>query len=250
MPSASSPPSSHPDIPPFPAPSTFSILPDIYLLIARLNILQHPPNPTSTSISDPASTQQVSSTSQAQTQTQTQTQPQVESQTQSLSQPHQPTSDATSTLQQSQSLSQTQSASLSFSVPSSQIPLLQTGPPVDLKELPAQVYPIKQKLVKARAAVTALPDIERSVDEQEQEIRELERTVGLLKKRLGLLASVATGMATAPGSSGNDVNNIGSSMKRDGDIMEDIQDAPDGGDAVSNVKQEGETDSIMQGVEG
>ncbi len=144
MPSVTS--QSHPDVPPFPSPSTFSILPDIYLLIARLNILQQATTQTGPS--------QAESSSQTQQQSQTQT-----SSTQQQQQPPQH---------------------------------LQTGgPALELKDLPSQVYGIKQHIAKARAAVQVLPDVERSVEEQEREIRELRRTVGLLRGRLGKLAGIA-----------------------------------------------------------
>ncbi|KAK5225345.1 hypothetical protein LTR47_009407 [Exophiala xenobiotica] len=141
MPSATSP--SHPDIPPFPPPSTFSILPDIYLLIARLNILQQATTQT-------GSSQGESSSQSQQQQSQTQT---------SATQPP---------------------------------PHLQTGgPALEIKDLPSQVYGIKQRITKAKAAVQVLPDVERSVEEQEREIRELQRTAGLLRGRLVKLAGIA-----------------------------------------------------------
>ncbi|KAG9780455.1 hypothetical protein KCU88_g3769, partial [Aureobasidium melanogenum] len=216
MPSATPPPTlaSHPDIPPFPSPSTFSILPDIYLLIARLNILHQ--NPPSTSTSDPT-----------QSQTQTQAQSQSQSQTQ-LS--------ATSNVVGAQTQTQQESSSNQTAPPHH----LLTDTPLDLKDLPAQIYPIKQKLVKARAAVTALPDIERTVEEQEEEIRDLERTVGLLKKRLGLLAAVAATATAAP-------------RHRDMEIEENESGDGDGNMDVDLdvVKEEAvESDTAMQGVEG
>jgi len=177
MPSAT--PHSHPDVPPFPAPSTFSILPDIYLLIARLNILQPQQQaPPSSQPQQPPT----SASSQSQTQTQTQTQPTPHP-------PAQPTTPSHPTATH-----------------------LRTGPPLDLKDLPAQVYPIKQKLVKAREAVSGLPDIERSVEEQDAEIRDLERTAALLKSRLSKLGSIAQGK--------------------------------------KNGKEEGDGDVVMQGIEG
>ncbi|KAJ4508497.1 hypothetical protein HRR75_006318 [Exophiala dermatitidis] len=207
MPSATSPPTlaSHPDIPPFPSPSTFSILPDIYLLIARLNILHL--NPPSTSTSDPT-----------QSQTQTQAQSQSQSQTQ-LS--------ATSNVVGAQTQTQQESSSNQTAPPHH----LLTDTPLDLKDLPAQIYPIKQKLVKARAAVTALPDIERTVEEQEQEIRDLERTVGLLRKRLGPSHQNADAVIDKDGGDG------------DGNMDVDLD--------VDVVKEEAvESDTVMQGVEG
>lgn len=57
------------------------------------------------------------------------------------------------------------------------------------------MYKIRQRLGKARAAVAALPDVQRSVEEQASEIRRLEATVASLKTRLALLASIAGGGA-------------------------------------------------------
>ena len=146
MPSATSP--SHPDVPPFPSPSTFSSLPDIYLLIARLNILQQATTQTASS--------QAGSSSQTQQQSQTQT-------------------SATQQQQQQQPPQHLETG----------------GPALEIKDLPSQVYGIKQRIAKAKAAVQVLPDVERSVEEQEREIRELQRTVGLLRGRLGKLAGIA-----------------------------------------------------------
>jgi hypothetical protein len=134
----------HADIPPFPPPSTFSILPDIYLLIARLTIYQQ--------------AQQTATQAQSQTQPQSDSRTQTQTQTQPPQAPH---------------------------------PAQNLGPPLDIKELPAQVYPIKQRIAKARAAVAALPDVDRSVAEQEHEIHELQRTLALLKARLGKLGAIA-----------------------------------------------------------
>jgi len=133
MPSASSPdqPTTHPDIPPFPSPATFAILPDIYLLIARLSILQVQPNTAAEPVT----------------------------------------------------------AAAASSAPSSHY--LVTGPPLEPKDLPSYVYPIKQKIAKARAAVQALPDVERSVRDQEREIALLERRVESLTGRLAKLGAIA-----------------------------------------------------------
>lgn len=68
-----------------------------------------------------------------------------------------------------------------------------------MKELPAHVYPIKQKLGKARAAVAALPDLDRSVEQQDVEIRQLERQVALLKARLAKLGAIAATSAAPAG---------------------------------------------------
>src|SRR5271170_960848 len=132
MPSATTPPSTtHPDIPPFPPPSTFFILPDIYLLITRLDLLQ-----------------------QSQSQSQLEAQPGPPS--------LQPTTPGDTSL-----------------------------PAISTKDLPTLTHPIKQKIAKARAAVQALPDVERSVAEQEDEIQMLEARVVALKRRLVELGIIA-----------------------------------------------------------
>ena len=125
MPSATSTPrpqSTHPnphrDIPTFPSPSTFSLLPDLYLLISRLTPLLNNPDSSSTTN----------------------------------------TLDAT---------------------------------PLEIKELPSAVYPIKQKIAKAKAAVQSLPDIGRSIGEQEVELGELEKRYEALRGRLGELGNIA-----------------------------------------------------------
>jgi RNA polymerase II transcription mediator complex subunit 9 len=117
MPSLTSPTTTtHPDIPPFPSPQTFDILPEIYDLIARLQL--PPNNPT-----------------------------------------NRPTSQPTDSLSP--------------------------------KDLSAAVAPIKLKIQKARVAVQALPDVGRTVEEQEREIRALERRNESLRVRVGGLARLA-----------------------------------------------------------
>ncbi|KAJ9611554.1 hypothetical protein H2200_004738 [Cladophialophora chaetospira] len=131
MPSAV--PFTHPDVPPFPPPSTFSLLPDIYILLARLHLLHQ--------------------TSQSQT----------NGHSQQSTQPH----------------------------PQINPAILNGAPLLDPKDLPGQIYPLKQKLAKARAAVEELPDVDRTVEEQEDEIRRLESRVRGLKTRLASLGEIA-----------------------------------------------------------
>jgi hypothetical protein len=126
-------PLSHPDVPPLPPQSTFSILPDIYLLLSRLATLQTPTRPSQT-----AQSQQPTS---------------------------QPAAQPPLTL--------------------NELPLIQT------KSLPAGIYPIKQKIQAARDALIVLPDMQRSIAEQEQEIMMLEARVRALKGRLELLGGRA-----------------------------------------------------------
>lgn len=65
-----------------------------------------------------------------------------------------------------------------------------TGP-LTLKDIPTATDGLKHKLQKARVQVKELPDIERSVQEQEEEIRELERRIS--EQRAVLESLKATG---------------------------------------------------------
>ena len=57
--------------------------------------------------------------------------------------------------------------------------------PLRLKDLPSAAAPIKLKITKAKAIVEGLPDIDRTIEEQEVEIRELDERVRKLKGFLG-----------------------------------------------------------------
>ncbi|KAJ5608938.1 hypothetical protein N7528_009505 [Penicillium herquei] len=67
-------------------------------------------------------------------------------------------------------------------------------PPLDVKDLPTETSSVKIRIQKARAVVEGLPDIDRSVEEQEAEIAELQDQVSRLEfvisdlKRLAALA--------------------------------------------------------------
>lgn len=54
-------------------------------------------------------------------------------------------------------------------------------PPLDVKNLPTEVSSIKIRIQKAQAVVEGLPDVDRSVAEQEKEIRDLEDKIARLK---------------------------------------------------------------------
>lgn len=106
----------HPDVPPFPPPQTFDILPEINALISRL----HVPGSSSSNSTDPSTTDSLAP-----------------------------------------------------------------------KDLHAAAVPIKLKIQKAHAAVQALPDVGRTVEEQEREIRALERRNESLRERVQKLARLA-----------------------------------------------------------
>ncbi|KAJ5986085.1 hypothetical protein N7451_010450 [Penicillium sp. IBT 35674x] len=54
-------------------------------------------------------------------------------------------------------------------------------PPLDVKDLPTQTSSVKIRIQKARAVVEGLPDVQRSVEEQQREIVELEDRVARLR---------------------------------------------------------------------
>ncbi|KAK1142164.1 hypothetical protein N8T08_008090 [Aspergillus melleus] len=54
-------------------------------------------------------------------------------------------------------------------------------PPLDIKSLPTEVSSIKIRVQKAQAVVEGLPDVDRSVVDQEAEIEELEDRIARLK---------------------------------------------------------------------
>lgn len=56
-----------------------------------------------------------------------------------------------------------------------------THPPLDVKNLPTETHSVKIRIQKARAVVEGLPDVQRSVEEQQHEISELEDRVARLR---------------------------------------------------------------------
>lgn len=56
--------------------------------------------------------------------------------------------------------------------------------PLDVKDLPTAASSIKIRIQKARSVVDGLPDVHRSVEEQEQEIEELEERIAKLKEAI------------------------------------------------------------------
>ena len=58
-------------------------------------------------------------------------------------------------------------------------------PPLLLKDLPSAAASIRLKISKAKATVDSLPDIERTIEEQEEEIKALEARVSRLRSTIG-----------------------------------------------------------------
>jgi hypothetical protein len=76
------------------------------------------------------------------------------------------------------------------------IAILHSSEPLEVQHLDAATDAIRIRVQKARAAVKALPDIERSVEEQEEEINEL---VVRIKKMREMLSGLRTSVAKGPG---------------------------------------------------
>lgn len=55
---------------------------------------------------------------------------------------------------------------------------------MSLRELSTQTDALKHKLQRARAQIKTLPDMERDIEEQEEEIRELEAKIHMQKEVL------------------------------------------------------------------
>lgn len=66
-------------------------------------------------------------------------------------------------------------------------PQWSTTDPLDPKDLLQAAIPIKLKIQRARAVVSALPDVERTIEEQEVEVAELE---GRIAKLRGVVAEL------------------------------------------------------------
>lgn len=66
--------------------------------------------------------------------------------------------------------------------------------PLEPKELPTEVLEIKRKIRKALKELERLPDMERSIDEQQEEIDALEGRIKRQGEMIARLAELAKGM--------------------------------------------------------
>lgn len=66
--------------------------------------------------------------------------------------------------------------------------------PITTKDIPAATDSLKHGLQKARALVKELPDMHRTVEEQEEDIRELEAKIKAQRKVLMDLKNVGLGV--------------------------------------------------------
>ncbi|OJJ72021.1 hypothetical protein ASPBRDRAFT_125917 [Aspergillus brasiliensis CBS 101740] len=67
-----------------------------------------------------------------------------------------------------------------------------TSPALDIKDLPTEVSSIKIRIQKAQAVVENLPDVDRSVADQEEEIQELEDRIAKLKSVISDFGQMAS----------------------------------------------------------
>ena len=166
------------ELPPFPSPTTFSILPDIYALLSRLDVLS--PSDAPNGLGHAQATQHPNGLAAPD--------PGVDVPM---------TSDDADTTQAPRVAAQSDgpagSASTSGTAGTDRFPL---------KELTYNLHPIRRKIEAAREVVRGLPDVGRGVEEQEREIRELEgRCRGLRARVRGLraLAREETGVRKEDG---------------------------------------------------
>lgn len=156
----------------YPDASLFTFLPDLYLIVSRLSELRNPPPTTAPTLSNGVSVPQ--------TQTQTQTQASVTTQPDGS---NSASANLTQVLTHDSQLSGSHSVRQSSSNEASNT--------IEVRELPAQIYEIRKGIAAAKEVVRGLPDVERGVEEQEVEIRELRQRVEGLKGRLGDLGAIA-----------------------------------------------------------
>ncbi|KAJ5773597.1 Mediator complex subunit Med9 [Penicillium paradoxum] len=131
---------------PFPSPQTFEIIPPLHGILSRLLSSKEHPTGSSDAPGDPTEALGAS-------QTQTQQAPDGNN--------GNPTS--------------------SHAVPEVTVLDPSPHPPLDVKNLPTETSSVRIRIQKARTVVEALPDVQRSVSEQQREIAELEERVRRLR---------------------------------------------------------------------
>ncbi|KAE8380054.1 RNA polymerase II transcription mediator complex subunit 9-domain-containing protein [Aspergillus bertholletiae] len=159
---------------PFPPPQTFDIIPPLHGLLLRLLSPQANTegvsNDTRAAEDPAATTAPTSATSTAAVQPQSHPQRHQSAAGSRSNDNHGAMPTATSAAPGSASAA-AEIAALSSNAP----------PPLDIKDLPTEASSIKIRIQKAQVVVESLPDVHRSVVEQETEIKELEDRISRLK---------------------------------------------------------------------
>jgi hypothetical protein len=157
---------------PFPSPQTFDIIPPLHGLLLRLLS----PQTNSEGASNGARVTQDVANGTSGAPSSVAVQPQSQSQQQQPTAANQKNDNHGVLMSVSSTASGSASAAAEIAALSSNAP-----PPLDIKDLPTEASSIKIRIQKAQAVVECLPDVDRSVDEQETEINELEHRIARLK---------------------------------------------------------------------
>lgn len=173
---------------PFPPPQTFDFLPQLHALLQRLLAAQVN---TDTSGAGAGGGGDVSGVAG-------QTGPGPSSSGPGQSQQQQPSNlGGAGTNNSSDGSSQRHAAGISVGGSATSITLgPNVPPPLDVKDLPTEASAIKIRIQKARAVVDALPDVDRTVEDQSREIEELEDRITRLRKVIGEFGRRADGEKT------------------------------------------------------
>jgi hypothetical protein len=139
---------------PFPSPQTFDFLPSLHVILLRLL--------SSAQVTNQAAAATAATNASSGPSTTTPSQPQQQHKASQQSAPS-ATVPATSSAAGTTLLGST------------------TLPPLDVKDLPTAASAVKIRIQKARAVIEGLPDVARTVEEQEQEIDELQDRIGRLR---------------------------------------------------------------------
>ncbi|KAE8338515.1 RNA polymerase II transcription mediator complex subunit 9-domain-containing protein [Aspergillus arachidicola] len=167
-------PSTVPQPVPFPPPQTFDIIPPLHGLLLRL-------------LSPQTNTEGVSNDTRAAEDPAAATAPTGATSTAAVQpQPHPQQQQSTAGNQNSDGhgvMPTVSSAAPGSASAAAEIAALSSNapPPLDIKDLPTEASSIKIRIQKAQAVVESLPDVHRSVVEQEKEIKELEHRISRLK---------------------------------------------------------------------
>lgn len=148
---------------PFPSPQTFDFLPPLHALILRLLSSTNTSASTAAAVTSQSSVGGViASQTEAGSQTQTQAQTQQKQ-------------------SQSQSQLKSQISLGSGGATDSATPSSSNLPPLEAKDLFTAASAIRVRIQKARAVVEGLPDVDRTTEEQDDEIEELMARIASLR---------------------------------------------------------------------
>lgn len=167
---------------PFPSPQTFDFLPPLHALLLRLlasaQVTNQAAATASTAAPEAASDASGAGPSAAAASSGPSTTPsQAQQQQSQQAQPQQqPDAKASQQPAPSTTVPTTSSATADTSLLGPNAP-----PPLDVKDLPTAASAIKIRIQKARAVIEGLPDVSRTVEEQQQEIDELQDRIGRLR---------------------------------------------------------------------